>query len=121
MLKEDGKEKVFARHKSLREELRNGLRELGLELVVDDQAASPSITSIYPPQGMSVDEIRKSLKENFKIVVADGQEELKGKIFRIGHMGYVFHRDIGMTLHALKTILKDKSATTSEKALTANK
>ncbi len=105
MMKEEGKEEVFARHTAMRELLRKGAKDLGLRLVVDDQCASPTITSIWPPEHMDVPTIRKRLKEQHRIVVADGQEELKGKIFRMGHMGYVFERDIGTALFALKAVL----------------
>lgn len=106
MMKEEGTEKIFARHLRLKEALRSGVKALGLELFVDDHHASPTITAIVPPAGISVGDIRKALKEDFRILVADGQEDLKGKIFRIGHMGYVFERDILMTLAALESTLK---------------
>lgn len=106
MMKEDGTEKIFARHLRLKEALRSGVKALGLKLFVADEHASPTITAILPPDGISVADIRKGLKEDFRILVADGQEELKGKIFRIGHMGYVFERDILMTLASLESVLR---------------
>ena len=106
MMKEDGTEKIFARHLRLKEALRSGVKALGLKLFVSDEHASPTITAILPPDGISVADIRKGLKEDFRILVADGQEELKGKIFRIGHMGYVFERDILMTLASLESVLR---------------
>jgi aspartate aminotransferase-like enzyme len=106
MMREDGTEKIIARHLRLKEALRSGIKALGLKLFVADEHASPTITAILPPNGISVADIRKGLKEDFRILVADGQEELKGKIFRIGHMGYVFERDILMTLAALESVLR---------------
>jgi aspartate aminotransferase-like enzyme len=105
MMKEEGKENIFKRHVHLRDTLRKGVRELGLKTVVDDAHASPTITSIWPSESVDVPTIRKQLKERFRITVADGQEELKGKIFRMGHMGYVFEKDIGTALYALKQIV----------------
>lgn len=105
MMKEEGKDAIFARHVGMRETLRKGVRELGLKPMVEDEFASPTITSIWPPDYVDVPTIRKRLKEDFRITVADGQEELKGKIFRMGHMGYVFERDIGTALWALKQVL----------------
>jgi len=107
MIKAEGRDAVFARHIKLRDSLRHGLKELGLQLFVEDACASPSITAILPPAGLSVGEIRKGLKSRYRILVADGQEELKGKIFRIGHMGYVFERDVHMTLACLQSVLVD--------------
>lgn len=105
MMHEEGTESIFARHVRLKQSLRAGLQAMGLELFVDDEAASPTITAIKPPAGITVDAIRKKLKERYRILVADGQEELKGKIFRIGHMGYAFERDVLMTLASLEATL----------------
>jgi aspartate aminotransferase-like enzyme len=105
MMREEGTDAIFARHVRLKQSLRAGLQAMGLELVVGEDAASPTITSIKPPADLTVDAIRKKLKERYKILVADGQEELKGKIFRIGHMGYVFERDVLMTLACLEATL----------------
>jgi aspartate aminotransferase-like enzyme len=107
LMRTEGKEAIFQRHLAMRKMLRAGVRALGLQLFVEDNAASPTITAILPPDGISVDAIRKGLKERFRILVADGQEELKGRIFRIGHMGYVFERDILMTLASLEAVLRD--------------
>jgi aspartate aminotransferase-like enzyme len=108
MMKAEGTEKIFARHKRLRDMLRAGIQALNLELFVDEDVASLTITAIKPPTNITVDAIRKNLKEKFRILVADGQEELKGKIFRIGHMGYVFERDILMTLASLEAVLLEQ-------------
>ncbi|CAN5632437.1 alanine--glyoxylate aminotransferase family protein [soil metagenome] len=105
MMHEEGTESIFARHVRLKQSLRAGLQAMGLELFVDETAASPTITAIKPPAGITVDAIRKKLKERYRILVADGQEELKGKIFRIGHMGYAFERDVLMTLASLEATL----------------
>ncbi len=107
LMRKEGLEHIFARHIRMKEMLRAGLTALGLELFVKGEHASPTITSILPPTAIPVDAIRKLLKERFRIVVADGQESLKGKIFRIGHMGYVFERDILMTLASLETALRE--------------
>lgn len=107
LFREEGKEKVFQRHQDLQKLLRGNLTAMGLKLFAADAVASPTITSILPPDGVSVADIRRGLKERFRIFVADGQESLQGKIFRIGHMGNVFERDILMTVSALKTVLDD--------------
>jgi aspartate aminotransferase-like enzyme len=120
MMKEEGKEEIFKRHIAMKETLRKGVRELGLKPCVDDAHASPSITSIYPPGSTDVPAIRKALKERFRITVADGQEELKGKIFRMGHMGYVFERDIGMALYALKEVIGQPANTPVKSGAAAN-
>jgi len=107
MLHDAGRDAVFERHLRLKNMVRGGVKAMGLELFVKDEAASPTITAILPPKDLTVDAIRKRLKERFRIVVADGQDALKGKIFRIGHMGYVFERDILMTLSSLECVLTE--------------
>ena len=116
----EGLDKVQARHFKLRSMLRSGLRSMGVKLFVDDDCASPTITAILPPENLNVSDIRQSLKQDYSIVVADGQEELKGKIFRIGHMGYVFERDILMTLASLQAVFKKLGYETSLPAQTTS-
>lgn len=107
LIRQEGPEAVFARHRRLRSSLRAGLKAMGLKLFVEEPYASPTITAILPPTNLTVHFIRKALREKFRIMVADGQDQLKGKIFRIGHMGYVFERDILMTLAALESALTE--------------
>lgn len=105
MMREEGLENVFARHIKLRDGLRAGCKAVGLKLMAADKDASAAITSIWPPEGISVGDIRKGLKNNFDIVVADGQDDYKGKIFRIGHLGYFSQRDLLMTMASLEIVL----------------
>jgi aspartate aminotransferase-like enzyme len=120
MIKEESISKIQTRHLTLKTMLRAGLRSMGLKLFVDDECASPTITAILPPGKLTVAEIRKGLKDDYNIIVADGQEDLQGKIFRIGHMGYVFERDILMTLSCLDAVLmKLGHASLSELPLSA--
>ncbi len=106
LINEEGIRAVQARHFKLKAMLRAGLRAMGLNLFVSEDCASPTITAILPPGKLTVAEIRKALKEDFNIIVADGQESLQGKIFRIGHMGYVFERDILMTIACVDAVMK---------------
>ena len=82
------------------------MQSIGLELVVkDDNKASHSITSVLPPDGISVPDIRKIMKEDFDIVIANGQNKLKDKIFRMGTLGFVCDRDIITAVGALEATL----------------
>ena len=106
MIKEEGIENMNARHKRHSLALRNAIRAIGLELVVkDDKCASNSITSILPPDRISVPDIRKVIKEDFDIVVANGQNALKDKIFRMGTLGFVCDRDVISAVGALEATL----------------
>ena len=105
MIQQEGIVAIGARHDRMKKALRAGLTGIGLKLLVPDSCASPTITAVFPPPSLSVDAIRRTMKERYQIRLADGQEDLKNKIFRIGHMGYVFERDILMTLASLETCL----------------
>jgi aspartate aminotransferase-like enzyme len=102
----EGLENIIARHKKLRDRLRQGIRDLGLELLTADETASCAITAIWPPEGINVPDIRKSFKEDWNITVANGQRHLKDKLFRMGHLGFVCERDILTGLSALKAVLE---------------
>lgn len=105
MMQAEGRDNIIVRHSRLRDTLRNGVRALGLKLLTEDATASSAITAIYPPEGISVPDIRNALKKDWNIIVANGQKELENKIFRIGHLGFVSDRDIVMCLAALEKVL----------------
>ena len=106
MMKEEGIENIWARHKKIAKALRAGIRAIGLKLFVEDEKiASYAVTAVLPPDGVSVPDIRKVLKNDYDIVVANGQNKLKDKIFRIGTLGYVSERDVIMAVGALEATL----------------
>ena len=106
MIKTEGIDNMNARHKRHSLALRNAVRAIGLELVVkEDKNASCAITSILPPEGISVPDIRKVMKEDFDIIVANGQNALKDKIFRMGTLGFVCDRDLISAVGALEATL----------------
>ena len=106
MIKEEGIENVNKRHKKLSLALRSAIKTIGLKLFVeDDNNASYAITSILPPEGITVPDIRKTLKDEYDIIVANGQGSLENKIFRIGTLGFVCKRDLIMAVGALEASL----------------
>ncbi len=106
MIKEEGIENMNKRHYRHAMALRRALRAMNLELLVkDDKNASWSITSILPPEGISVPDIRSAMKNDYDIVVANGQNQLKDKIFRMGTLGFVSDRDLIMAVGALEAVL----------------
>ncbi|MBW5378141.1 alanine--glyoxylate aminotransferase family protein [Brachyspira pilosicoli] len=106
MIKEEGIENVNKRHKKLSLALRAAIKTIGLKLFVeDDNNASYAITSILPPEGITVPDIRKTLKDDYDIIVANGQGSLENKIFRIGTLGFVCKRDLIMAVGALEASL----------------
>lgn len=106
MIKEEGLENIIERHTRIANALRAAIRALGLKLFVeDDTIASTSITAILPPEGISVPDIRKVLKNDYDIVVANGQNKLKDKIFRMGTLGFVSERDAITAIGSLEATL----------------
>lgn len=106
MLKEEGRENVHARHKHNRDLVRTACKALGLKLLADDAHASPAVTAIFPPDGIDGEAVRAAMRDEFNVEVAPGQSELKGKIFRIGHLGYIDSLDIIGALAALEVLFK---------------
>lgn len=103
LVEQEGLENVISRHQLLKSMLRSGLQELDIPLFVADDIASPTVTSIKPNEN-SIAPIKQGLQERFGIVIAGGQKHLKGKILRIGHMGYCTPFDILRVLTGLEMI-----------------
>jgi aspartate aminotransferase-like enzyme len=108
MMRQEGLESIFARHTRLRDATRAGAKTLGLNLLAaDDKAASPSVTAIEAPAGLDADVLRGIISKKFDIATAAGQDSYKGKIFRIGHLGFVSDRDILSTFAAIEAALHE--------------
>jgi aspartate aminotransferase-like enzyme len=101
MIREEGLENVHARHRRLAHAARAGAQTLGFR--VFPVSPSHAVTALRPPEGLEAPAIVKRLRERHGMVVAGGQDQLKGKILRIGHMG---HYDLG-DLHALLGALEE--------------
>ncbi|NJK62752.1 MAG: alanine--glyoxylate aminotransferase family protein [Synechococcaceae cyanobacterium SM2_3_1] len=107
MMQQEGLTAIFERHARLGAATRAGVKALGLKLLVNPEtAASDTVTGVYAPAEMDADTIRSLMSKQFDISLAAGQDHLKGKIFRIGHMGFVSGRDILMTLAVLESVLQ---------------
>jgi aspartate aminotransferase-like enzyme len=104
MMQAEGLDHIFARHQRLKVATRAAVQALGLTLFAPDAAASTAVTAVLPGS-IDADKIRSLLKKRFDIALAGGQDHLKGKIFRIGHLGFVSDRDILTVLAALETVL----------------
>lgn len=104
MMKAEGLENIFARHIRQMNATRAAVKALSLPLLAPDSAASPAITAVAPVQ-VEAEKIRSILKKKFDIAMAGGQDHLKGKIFRIGHLGFVSDRDILSAIASLEAAL----------------
>jgi aspartate aminotransferase-like enzyme len=111
LMKEEGLEHTFARHRRLAQFTREGLSELDVRLLADPRFASPTVTTAYFPEGIDGKGLLRVLDERHNVVLAGGQGNLSGKIFRIGHMGWVSEDDLAAVLQALKLELNSVRAT----------
>jgi aspartate aminotransferase-like enzyme len=105
MILEEGLDNIFARNKNLAEACRKAVKAIGLDLFADEKYSSDLITSIAAPEGIDIEDVRKTMNLRYDIMIAGGQQHLKGKIIRIGHMGYVDGFDLLKTISALELSL----------------
>jgi alanine-glyoxylate transaminase / serine-glyoxylate transaminase / serine-pyruvate transaminase len=88
MMMNEGLDNIFARHQRLAEACRRAVAAWGLENQCQDpNAYSPVLTGVVVPEGMNADTLRKHALEKFNLSLGTGLGKLKGKIFRIGHLG----------------------------------
>lgn len=106
MMQAEGLETIFARHQRLTQATRAAIKALNLPLYAPDHAASPAITAVMPDR-VDAEQVRAIMKKQFDIVLAGGQDQLKGKIFRIGHLGFVSDRDILAAIASLEATLQE--------------
>ncbi len=106
MMQAEGLEQIFARHHRHMSAMRAAMKALNLPLFTADQAASPAITAVAPVS-VEAEQIRAIVRKKFDIVMAGGQDHLSGKIFRVGHLGFVSDRDILTAVAALEAALQE--------------
>jgi aspartate aminotransferase-like enzyme len=105
MMLNEGLPNIIARHARLAKAARDGVKSLGLPLFADERYASNTVTAVSAPEGLEADKLRKILREQHHVVLSGGQQKLEGKIFRIGHLGWVTDEDIKNVMTALKVAL----------------
>ena len=105
MMQKEGLEAIFARHARHRAAAQAGMKAMGLPLFAAEGCGSPAITAVAP-EGIDAEQLRKAVKEKFDILLAGGQDHLKGQVFRIGHLGYVCDRDVLTAVAAIEATLQ---------------
>ena len=105
MIKEETVENVWLKHKILSEAVRNGCQAIGLKLF--GSPASHAVTAVNVPDGVEYSKFNKILKQKYGMTTAGGQDHLKGKIFRVSHLGYYDEVDIVGIVAALEWTLQD--------------
>jgi aspartate aminotransferase-like enzyme len=105
---EEGRTAIFERHVRFGEYVRGRVQALGLELLATDlRYASNTVTAIKAPAGVDIKGFLKKLHDEDQIVLADGQDHMKGKIFRVGHLGYVTDADLQQAMDAVERRLHE--------------
>ena len=110
MILEEGLETAFDRHVRLGRATRAGIKAMGLTLFSPDEDRSAVVTAVNSPAGIDSGDLNKLLKNKYGVTIAGGQGDLKGKIFRIGHIGWFDLFDITTTLTAIEIALAELGA-----------
>jgi aspartate aminotransferase-like enzyme len=106
MIRQEGLENVFLRHKKMAEATRRAAKALGLQLLAP-AASSDVVTAIRVPSGIDGVKLVKTMRDIYGVTIAGGQAELKGKIIRIAHMGYINKSDIITGISCLEKVLSE--------------
>jgi aspartate aminotransferase-like enzyme len=105
MILKEGLANVVARHARVGKAAREGIKSLGLSLFAEEKYASNTVTAVAASDGLDTKKLLKILREEHQVVLSGGQQSLDGKIFRIGHLGWVTEDDIKAVISALKVAL----------------
>lgn len=105
ILKKEGLQNAFERHRRLAEATREAIKAIGLELF-SRESHSNAVTAIKAPEGLDGQAIYRDLREKYGITAAGGQGKAKGKIFRIAHLGYADTFDIITAIAGVEMVLK---------------
>ena len=106
MIKEEGLDDVFKRHKKLAQATREAAKALGLDLLAP-KSPSDALTAIKVPDGIDGKKLKAAFEDRYGLIIAGGQSQLSGKIIRIAHLGYFQPLDIIQAVSTLELILKE--------------
>jgi aspartate aminotransferase-like enzyme len=105
LMRAEGFENIYARHARLAEAARAAMRAIGLKLVADCPANG--VTAVWAPDGIDTEKMIKKARDEWGVTLTGGQDEMKGKLFRIGHMGYVSAEDMLVAVATVERALKE--------------
>jgi aspartate aminotransferase-like enzyme len=111
LLRAEGLEGIFTRHEAIANYTRDRVKAFGLKLVpVDEKYSSNTVTAVRWPDGVDAKALSRRAREEFGVVLGGGQGKLEGKIFRVGHLGFVSKRDIEECLDVVERLLVESRA-----------
>lgn len=106
MLKNEGLEQSWARHRDMHQKLKEGLEALGFQFVVEEKYRLPQLNAVYVPEGIDEAQVRAHLLEQYNLEIGAGLGALAGKAWRIGLMGYAARdENVALCLKALESSL----------------
>jgi aspartate aminotransferase-like enzyme len=105
MIAREGLDRVYARHERMAQATRAAAIALGLELLAPE-SPSPAATGVILPEGLDADKLLDYLRDKMGITLAEGQDQLKGKVIRIAHVGYMGAFDVITAIAALEMALR---------------
>ena len=112
LMRAEGLEGIFTRHEAVGAYTRQRVKQLGLSLVpVDERFASNTVTAVWWPDGVDGKALSKRAREEFGTVLGGGQGKLEGKIFRVGHLGWVGEEDVAASLDVVERLLDEVKVT----------
>ena len=115
-IKKEGVDRMVARHALLGKATRAGLLAMGLELFAASPDRSNVVTCVRGPDGLDTSKIVSHVRRRFGLVIAGGQGKLKGKIFRVGHLGWVDRFDVLKAMAAIEAAMVDLGVPVKEGA-----
>lgn len=107
MMLYEGREAIFERHIQAGTYVRGRAKAMGLTLLADNDRASNTVTAINVPEGINDKAFLKTLREQDHIVLANGQDHMVGKIFRVGHLGFFQQADLVETMDKVEQHLRE--------------
>ena len=105
MMAREGFDRVYARHARMAQATRAAATAMGLKLLAPD-SPSPAATGIFLPKGLDADKVLDYLRDQMGVILAEGQDQLKGKAIRIAHVGYMGAFDVITAIAALEMALR---------------
>jgi aspartate aminotransferase-like enzyme len=105
MMAREGIDRVYARHARMARATRAAATAMGLKLLAPD-SPSPAATGIFLPNGLDADKVLDYLRDQMGVILAEGQDQLKGKVIRIAHVGYMGAFDVVTAIAALEMALR---------------
>ncbi|MEW6228254.1 MAG: alanine--glyoxylate aminotransferase family protein [Bacillota bacterium] len=106
-IQSEGLDSVFERHWLVARAVRSGIRALGFETLAKDEWASNTVTAVTLPAWLDGHKLLGTLRQRYGVILAGGMGPLTGRIFRIGHVGFVGWSDVIVTLAALEMACHD--------------